>query len=205
LVVTVCIMSGSEVVSMADVVRQVWSEAGDVSGRLGSDERACRVLALAERFDAASAELDSLGDGALRARRDAVGDVPYLVGHGAQLSVLSCRLAARVRVASEQRDAVVGKVGKLHDPKAPDALALVRDVNGQVALMQEATDKQVRKLDQVLGQLGRLVSAREQEARQASRRTADREVIVEASEAVEVLRQLANESAILIRQDRLER
>lgn len=198
-------MSGSEVVSMVDLVRQVWSEASDVSVHLERNERASRVLALAERFDAASSELDSLGDGALRARRDAAGDVPYLVGHGAQLSVLACRLGDRVRVAKEHRDAVTSKVGKLHDPKAPDALALVRDVNGQVTLMQEALDKQVRKLDQVLGQLGRMVSAREQEARQASQRASDREVIVEASSAVEVLRQLANESAILIRQDRLDR
>lgn len=190
---------------MADVVRKVWADAADVSRQLGSYERASRVFALAERFDVASSELDAWSDASLRVRRDAVGDVPYLVGHGAQLSVLACRLADRVRVAGEQRDAVVAKVGKLHDPKAPDALALVRDVNGQVSLMQEAMDKQVRRLDQVLEQLGRLVSAREQEARSASRRAADREVIVEASAAVDVLRQLANESAILIRQDRLER
>lgn len=192
-----------EKTSMETAVHLVWEKSGDEPQCVAADVLAKRVLELAQRFDAATATLVTLPGGDALARRDATSDVPYLVGQSAQLVVLVCRLRSRVQLAVQHRDTVVAQVGRLHDPKSPDAALVLRDVNQQLSLMQEALDKQVRKLDSSVNQLSRLVASREQEARAAEKRAADRAALAETESTLEALRKLANESAVLIRQDRL--
>ena len=182
----------------------VWSVPGaSPQPALLSDRRSVSLLESSTSYDDATAELVRWTSAEYLQRVEENRWTLATFSDAAKLLAAVLKLEQQV----EKADAIQAKAKAhllgLHDRRTPEAIAIEKRLNGQIALIREQFEKQSKRYEILRVQCQQSAAQRQQDARKAGERSRDQSTMADVEETLKSLLDISNAASGIVRSSRL--